>query len=402
MNNSILIRDDSEILLELFGKINIYSVLILSGVGLIGNSLLAYVYASKKRCINSSHVYLLYSSINDNLFLIIHLFEDTLKIYLEIYSIEKDHFLQMFNLADMNNIQCIVINYLRNALRFISAYLVVVYTLQRFFIVYKPLTAKFKDTKSAWLIISIISLIGILLNIWVPFIFKLNDDQSCDINQNYTKDYFYINLSYIVVVLVIPMILVFTCNLLILMKIKKNKIERKKLQEINERKESKIITKHIIPRSSGSQNLSVILNTRLSKISSYSINIDELVLKSFQKVNKSSNKTTIQLCLVSLSFSILYLPYLIGWLTLYYNFSLDQLNSTYKNKISSFLQIAKIFYIFYYGVKFYILYLTSSEFRNIFSKTGKFNFLSNYFFINNNYFFISIYIYEKKINMKFN
>jgi hypothetical protein len=375
MNNSILIRNDSEKLLELFGKINIYSVLILSGVGLIGNSFLAYVYASKKRCINSSHVYLLYSSINDNLFLIIHLFEDTLKMYLEIYSIEKDHFLQVFNLVDMNNIQCIVINYLRNTLRFISAYLVVVYTLQRFFIVHKPLTAKFKDTKSAWLIILIISLIGILLNIWVPFIFKLNDDQSCDINQNYTKDYFYINLSYIVIVLVIPMILIFTCNLLIVMKIKKNEIERKNLQEIK-RKKSKInITKHTIPRSPGSQNLFVFVNnTRLSKISSYSQNIDELVLKSSQKVKKSSNKTTIQLCLVSLSFSVLYLPYLIGWLILYYNFALDKLNSVYKNKISSFLQIAKIFYIFYYGVKFYILYLTSSEFRNIFFKTGKFNF----------------------------
>ena len=32
-------------------------------------------------------------------------------------------------------------------------------------------------------------------------------------------------------------------------------------------------------------------NTRLSKISSYSQNIDELVLKSSQKVKKSSNKT---------------------------------------------------------------------------------------------------------------
>ena len=78
-------------------------------------------------------------------------------------------------------------------------------------------------------------LIGILLNIWVPFIFKLNDDQSCDINQNYTKEYFYINLSYIVVVLVVPMILIFTCNLLTIMKIKKNEIERKKLQEIKKK-----------------------------------------------------------------------------------------------------------------------------------------------------------------------
>ncbi len=88
----------------------------------------------------------------------------------------------------------------------------------------------------------------------------------------------------------------------------------------------------------------------------------------------SSNQTTIQLCLVSLSFFVLFLPYLIGWFIYYYfNFVSIHFNAIYKNRLFSWLQIAEIFYIFYYGIKFYILYLTSSEFRNtIFAKAGKF------------------------------
>jgi hypothetical protein len=377
-HNNILMENDSEKLLDLFRKINIYLNLFVIILGLIGNSLTTYIYANKKRCINSSHVYLLYSAINDSLFLIVHLFEDTLKTYLDVYSIEKDHFLQVFNLVDMNNIQCVLINYLRNILRFMSAYIVVVFTLQRFSIVYQPLTAKFKDTKSAWLIILNISIISILVNIWVPFIFKLNDDQNCDVNEKYSKEYFYINLSYILVVLLVPMILVLIFNSLILIYLKKNDKERIKLQQIQNNK--KTIRKKI-PRSPGSQNLqSTFLNnsTRFSKTSSFnSHNVDELIFKKAQKshmARSSSNQTTIQLCLVSLSFFVLFLPYLIGWFIYYYfNFVSIHFNAIYKNRLFSWLQIAEIFYIFYYGIKFYILYLTSSEFRNtIFAKAGKF------------------------------
>jgi len=373
MNNSIQSENDSEKILILFRKINIYSCLFAVIIGFIGNSLISYIYSSKKRCTNSSHVYLLFSSVNDNLFLIVHLIEDTLKTYLEIYSIEKDNFLRMINLTDMNEIQCQLINYLRNILRFISAYIVVAFTLQRLLVVYKPLTTKFKNTKSAWIIIVIIIIISILFNIWVPFIFTINNDYgNCDVNKKYSNEYFYINLGYIVFVLVIPMILVLINNILIFAKIKKFDIERVNLQQHQQVKcttnidtnRSENISK--IPRSPGSQNICILLES--TKFSKTSCNLTQ------NKINKSSNKLTIQLSLVSISFFILYLPYLIGWFLFYYNDAFKEINSVSKNKLFSMLQFAEILYIFYYGIKFYIFFLTSSEFRNIFTRTGKFTF----------------------------
>jgi hypothetical protein len=377
MNSSIQFENDSKKLLILFRKINIYSCLFVVIIGFIGNLSITYIYSSKKRCTNSSHVYLLFSSVNDNLFLILHLIEDTLKTYLEVYSIEKEDFLRMINLTDMNNVQCQLISYLRNILRFVSAYIVVAFTLQRLLIVYKPLTAKFKDIKSAWIIILIIIIIGILFNIWTPFIFTINNvNENCDVDKKYPNEYFYINLSYIVFALVIPMILILISNFLISIKIKKSNIEREKLQQQKKDTNRSNNNSSKIPRSPGSQNLCIFLeSTRFSKTSCNLTNTDELVFKKSQnKTNKSSNKLTLQLSLVSISFFILYLPYLIGWFIFYYNDAFSELNLISKNKLFSVLQFAEILYILYYGIKFYIFFLTSSEFRNIFTRTSKFIF----------------------------
>ncbi len=379
MNNSILFdKNDSEKLLSLVRKINIFSSLFVLIIGFIGNSLITYIYAIKKRCTNSSHVYLLFSSINDNLFLFVHLFEDTLKTYVDVYSIEKDHFLQIFNLVDMNDIQCQLINYLRNILRFISAYIVVVFTLQRLLIVYKPLTTKFKDTKSAWIIILIIVLTSILFNIWVPFIFKINNENNCDVDKKYSNEYFYLNLSYIVFVLLMPMTLVLINNILIFSEIKKSDIQREILQQQEFKETTNVVEteSNKIPRSPGSQNLSAFLKSkRLSyKMSCNLTNIDELVFKKSKK-KTTNNKLTTQLSIVSISFFILYLPYLIGWFIFYFNDAFKDINPESKNRIFSMLQIAEIFYIFYYGIKFYIFFFTTTEFKNIFTKTSKFIFV---------------------------
>jgi hypothetical protein len=375
MKNSSLIENDSLKLLGLVRKINIYSSLFVTIIGLIGNSLITYIYASKKRRTNSSHVYLLCSAINDNLFLIVHLFEDTLKTYIDVYSIERDHFLEKINIVEMNNIQCQFINYLRNILRFVSAYIVVAFTIQRLFIVSKPLTNKFKSNKSAWKTVLIIIIISILFNIWVPFIFKINDEnQNCDVDRSYSSEYFYINLNYTFLILAIPIVIVLICNVLIFLKLKKSDKERKKLQHTehlnnNNRSSSKI------PRSPGYPNLSEFANTpRLSKVSSLNIksnNINEQLIRSTRNIPKSTKKITLQLYIVSLSFLILNLPYLIGWFAFYFKSFFDQINSVSKIKLFFTLQISQIFYILYYGIKFYIFYLTSSEFRNSLTKTGK-------------------------------
>jgi hypothetical protein len=368
MNNPSQPEINLEIFLDLYRKINIYSSLFVTIIGLIGNSLITYIYASKKRRTNSSHVYLLCSAINDNLFLIVHLFEDTLKTYIDVYSIERDHFLEKINIVEMNNIQCQFINYLRNILRFVSAYIVVAFTIQRLFIVSKPLTNKFKSNKSAWKTVLIIIIISILFNIWVPFIFKINDEnQNCDVDRSYSSEYFYINLNYTFLILAIPIVIVLICNVLIFLKLKKSDKERKKLQHINNKKRKRNGSK--IQRSPGCQNLSEIVI--ISKnIHSSNIKKEFVSFKKLQKIPSSSKKITIQLCIVSLSFTLLNLPYLISWFAFYYKSYFDQINSDSKIKLFSMLQMAEIFYILYYGIKFYIFYLTSSEFRS--ALTGNF------------------------------
>ena len=55
MNNSMLFdKDDSEKLLSLARKINIFSSLFVLIIGFIGNSLITYIYTIKNCCTNSS------------------------------------------------------------------------------------------------------------------------------------------------------------------------------------------------------------------------------------------------------------------------------------------------------------------------------------------------------------
>ena len=286
-NHSTLIEPDEEDLLHLFRKINIYSSLFVIIIGLIGNSLITFIYLGKKRRTNSSHVYLLCSAINDNLFLIIHLFEDTLRTYLDVYSMNI--FLQMINLVDMNNIQCQLINYLRNILRFVSAYIVVAFTLQRLIIVFKPLTTKFKSNKSAWKTVLVIIIISTLFNIWVPFIFKIytknNEYKFCDVNKSYVLEYFYLNLSNILFSIFIPMVVILVCNILIIYKILKKNSKRK------------------ILLASSSRNISNKLVARLNKSKPTN---DENTLNISTKIETSFNAKTNEISYSRKSLTLVY------------------------------------------------------------------------------------------------
>ena len=175
-----------------------------------------------------------------------------------------------------------------------------------------------------------------------------------------------------------PMTLVLINNILIFFKIKKSDIQREILQQQIEFKEITNVVEtenNKIPRSPGSQNLSAFLKSKrlLSyKMSCNLTNIDELVFKKSTPKKTTNNKLTTQLSIVSISFFILYLPYLIGWFIFYLNDAFKDINPESRNKIFSMLQIAEIFYIFYYGIKFYIFFFTTKEFKNIFTKTSKF------------------------------
>lgn len=115
-------------LLETTRKINIHFIFVIIIFGIIGHILTIFVYGKKRFRTNSSTVYILCLSINDCFFLIVHFFEDTIRTYIDIYLLDTEDsltFIRYLNITDRFYSACVLTNYLRNVLRFISAYIVV-------------------------------------------------------------------------------------------------------------------------------------------------------------------------------------------------------------------------------------------------------------------------------------
>ena len=80
-NESIISAISSYDTLNMAKKINVICVLIVILIGLIGNSITAFVFLQSRFRINSSHVYLLSLALIDSSFLLIHFLEDTIRTY---------------------------------------------------------------------------------------------------------------------------------------------------------------------------------------------------------------------------------------------------------------------------------------------------------------------------------
>jgi len=80
---------------------------------------------------------------------------------------------------------CILTNYLRYTLRSISSYIILAFTLQRYSVVYSPLSSRFKSKSFAWYTCLIITTSSFILNSWSLFLFDLSinriDAKQCDI-----------------------------------------------------------------------------------------------------------------------------------------------------------------------------------------------------------------------------
>ncbi len=71
----INMEEYSKYWLELSRTINLYVLGIAIVFGVLGNFLLILVYSKKKFCSNLTHIVLVFWSLNDNFFLIMHFFE---------------------------------------------------------------------------------------------------------------------------------------------------------------------------------------------------------------------------------------------------------------------------------------------------------------------------------------
>jgi hypothetical protein len=281
--------------LELISNINLFSTILIICIGLIGNTLSLIIYGQSKYRVNSSNVFILILSIIDSLFLIVHFFEDTITS-LKKYDLSIHYYL---NVIEINRESCMLINYFRYVLRSISSYVILAFTIQRFKVVYSPLSSKFKSKQYAWYTCLIIIIISFLMNLWSLFVFDLSKRRDvvkkCDIVEDWIDFYFYISIFYFTLNILIPMISVVILNFLIIYKTKKDNLKRTQYTTYGTRMRTNTTTLNSTRRNA------------LSNLVDLNASIKQMKDKN---LTKKMSKT---LALASFSFVVLNLPYAITW-----------------------------------------------------------------------------------------
>ena len=353
--------------LDYCSKLNIFVTILITLIGLVGHSLTVQVYSQRRFRLNSGSVFLLSLSIVDALFLIIHFFEDTVRTINDSYSNQLNWVLNSIviriNIVDHNDFVCRIANYFRNIFRLQSAYIIVAFTLQRLFIVYKPLSNEFKTKKSAWRTLFVILIFSLLINIWAPFLFKINyvDTHSyCDVDRDWVNEYLTINAIYMCLVMLVPILIIFVCNTLIIVKTVQDDLRRKKYKNV------KSLTKC---NNNNNKSTSTLLKASVKQTQRYRFGRENknLVNSNNKKIicnQSNSKKMTKTLLLVSFSYAILNLPYLISWSLFYTQMMASIIEPTFKNNLFSALQISEMFNILNYGCHFFVYCLSGTLFRN--------------------------------------
>ncbi len=185
----------------------------------------------------------------------------------------------------------------------ISAYLIIALTIQRLFLVYKPLNEMNKRKSSAWKSVTVVILISFFANFWTFLFFELNENDAnfyCDIVNDLKSIYFSINILYSMFVMILPIIILIVLNILIIYKL--NKADKKR----------EIITSSK-PTTSNNP-----LNNRVDRpLSDVIIRLEPLLvnnqnsLECLKKSKPTDTKTV--LIIVSISYALLNLPYFITW-----------------------------------------------------------------------------------------
>lgn len=336
-------------------------------VGLIGNGLTIIVFSQNKFRTNSSNAYLLCLALNDSLFLVVHFFEDTIRTYKILFidpqklstSDSFAYFIITIMVIDKFDIICRCMSFMRNFLRFISAYIIVAFTVQRVLIISLPLSKKFKTKKSAWLTVNLILLVSFISNSWTPFFFELrenNHKKYCDVKISLSSSYKQLTLFYISTTMFIPILIIFISNLIIITYI--NRVDLKKTkQSLNG------------AASQGSKKVTF-QDEEHSNTTIYFLEHDKI--KRISNLENDSRKITKILLLISFSYAFLNLPYLITWI-MYFNsvaFSATHFDPVMMNYLFSLLQIFEVVQLLNYCLTFYIYCASSSIFRNQLSYSG--------------------------------
>ena len=405
--------------LDLTSDTNMLSTLFIVIIGLIGNILPMIVFLQKKFRKRSSEVFLLMLAISNGLFLLFHFFEDTLRKYInynirryeatiplyeecisvnklnmESYFNSKNSLLFMINIIDKYELCCKIMSFFRYFLPFISAYLILIFTMLRTIGLYSP---KYKDRFLspilAWkIVIALIPIAAVLCSLF-PFLFKLNKDirngitvARCETDKNQEKIYFITTAIYAFLIMLAPIVTIITCNSLIIFQICRA-LERRKVlfaRDISRKRKNKRYSIHDVRSfnedsnfyqdrifsvySTNNNNNAFSMTSNYLTVSSkfnpcvtdHSSFVKNLTISQRRKFSKfvkfknNSQKVTRSLVIISLSYTFLNLPYFVTRYMFYYtDASKADTTYLYLKYLSGFINLAEIFYVLNFATQFF-------------------------------------------------
>lgn len=415
-------------------KFNVYTSLVLILVGTVANSLGVFVFVQRRyRKQHSSFIYLLFLCLCDALFLVVHLFEDTLRTLIDVHDqrhnaelaanackssspafngydeyrldfVPSDHALlrlvNQLNLVDSFELPCQSVNFLRYFLRFLSAYLIVAFTLQRSFAIRFPLQSHTLESTRIvkYIIIGLVAL-GVSLNAWIPSYFHLmpvvkstqNNNTPpvlstyCDVERDFGHTYFYFTFCYVLAVVLFPIFIIFISNSYIIHHVIDSQKKRgliivnnttSRHRHAHNSTECNAPTRNFLLVSNDSEELSSLHSTSggdrlMMRVMNRSSNSTRSL--SFCTPQHASSRITRMLLLMSFSYALLNLPYLIAWSVFVYKVAFQQsADVSLRHDLNSALQMCEILYVANYAGHFFIYCFSGKRFRRMLSKSLEF------------------------------
>ena len=390
-------------------RVNIYSTACIILLGVVGNSLGFLVFLQKKTRTKSTSIYLLCLIISDSMYLVTHFFEDTLKAYIDhfvhkieyiheecsqfhsknesnasnVHQINADNAFNenmsgLINLMGRYDFFCKFINFARYFLRFMSAYIVVAFTIKRTQAIKDPFTENgHVGGRQVLLTILLIVVLASLSSIWIPILLQTSTISynltECYIREGYNDLYFVITNCYIVSTMLVPMLIICVCNSISIVMLRRSNRKRQALAVSNDASRLTLIAKKdsVILKS---LKLKTILNSIEFRYN-HSVN-------SSCRFRSQETKTNVMLFLMSFSYVILELPYFISWVSLFYHESYvyideEDLNalleySIHKNFLIGVINLTEILYLLNYSIHFYIYCISSKTFCTRLKRIFKF------------------------------
>ena len=228
-------QSNSALFFEVSKRINFFACFLLIIIGVLGNVVTSFLLTTKSKIVStnreiylrpkslsSPQVYMFGLAISDLIFLLAHFFEDTFP------SMSANSFFQVINRSKSF---CKLVLYMRNASRFSSSYLVVLFAWERYVIISSPLRRlnllSVKRTKN---IVCLVFICSLLLTSYTLFISGLRVIEAhemensmprfeCDTLAEFKEVYDYIIGAYTSCSILIPIALIFFFNMSIIYKL---------------------------------------------------------------------------------------------------------------------------------------------------------------------------------------